>query len=326
MAEIVTTTSKLLVQVITGGRPNLKERHTAKLLNEVAKVADVEWCIREDHVDGYELDEFPMNVYTTDFANEFARTHWRHPVTKWEPGGFFGAFPGREWACRSAAERGYDAVIQLDDNIVNIGPVGASRACYREGITTISEQFSILAELSASTNASMLGFQLNSVVPRRSAPVLRPGYPYSLFIEKVGPGRLPYYGPFEDDIMHALEYSLHGGPQRTAAVIDSLTYKKDHASKTGMRGHYNPLRGLEIARRYRKNVKLVEAPRSSSPVETERGVRHHLNTRGFSPVRVIDRDRYTPVAERLSDIVRNGYRACGERAKQKMTHRASTPA
>lgn len=325
MTEPLTTPVKILVQVITGGRPELRERYTAKYLEELSQIATVEWCIREDHVAAYEKDDHPFNVYTTEFANEFARTHWRHPKAEWKPGGFFGAFPGREWACRSAAERGYDAVLQLDDNITDVGPIAATKRQYVRGITSTSELVALLAEFQASTNASMLGFQLSSVIPRRHPKIMRPGYPYSIFMEKVGPGRLPYYGPFEDDIMHALEYSLNGGPGRTAAVMDTLTYRKDSQSKSGMRGHYNPQRGLEIARRYPRNAKLVEGPRTSSPTEKERGVRHVLNTRGFTPVRINDAERFARAEERLRDIISQGKAATRVTNRDKIMRRADNP-
>lgn len=320
--EELRTSSRLLVQVITGGRPLLSERPTSKLLPELAEIADVEYCIREDHIEGYETDGFAFNPYTVDFANEYARTHWRHPMAEWSPGGFFGAFPGREWAALSAERRRYDAVLQLDDNITHVGPVYATRDSYREGITSIAEMSSILAELSASTNASMLGMQLNTVIAPKQARILRAGYPYSFFIEKVGPGRLPYFGPFEDDIMHALEYALHGGPGRTAAVVDSLTYRKEPSSKSGMRSHYNPHRGMEIARRYRKNVKIIETKRTSNPVETEKGIRHVLNTKGFTPVRIEDSKRYRAASRRLAEIVALGSAATREANRQKMLRRA----
>lgn len=311
---------KLLVQVITGGRPILAERMTAQYLPELAEIADVEWCIREDHVDSYERDDFPFNVYTTDFANEYARTHWRHKVAEWAPGGFFGAFPGREWACRTAEERGYDAVLQLDDNVKRLGVVGAHRPFYRE-ISSTLEIVSIMAELSASTNASMLGIRLDSIPPSARTKVLRPGFPYSFFIEKVGAGRLPYYGPFEDDIMHALDYGLSGGSQ-TAALIESISYVKDSASKSGMRSHYNPQRGLEIARRYPRNVSLVHALRTSGPKETERGVRHTLRTTGFSPVRVIDSPRYARVRDHLTGLLAGARQARSMANRKKMRDRA----
>ena len=310
----------LLIQVITGGRPKLAERPTSRFLKELSRIGTVEWCIREDHILGYERDAFPFNPYPVEFANEYARTHWRHSESRWEPGGFFGAFPGREWACLSAEERGYDAVLQLDDNVRDLGLVNAHLPAYRDGAGP-ADLLSALAELSASSNVAMLGAQLNSAPPSPRAKVLRTGYPYSVFIEKVGPSRLPYYGPFEDDIMHALDYALPETPI-TAGVVDAIRYVKDSKSRTGMRSHYNPLRGLEISRRYPRNVRLQLGPRTSSPVDQTRGVRHYLNTSGFTPVRILDRERYGRAVSYLSDRLTAGREAYRGQTFRKLERRA----
>lgn len=282
----------------------------------------VEWVVREDQVDEYERDDFPINTIPMEFSNEYAASHWRHPVAVYEPGGFHGAFTGREWAMRTAQERGFDAVLQLDDNIIRVGPISATRTAYAS-VTSPREMYAILAELLFSTNCATLGFQLSSVVPKRKAFVLRPGYPYSSFMEKTGPGRLPYYGPFEDDIMHALEYGLKGGPGRTAGVMDYFTYAKESVSTGGMRKAYNSARGLEIAKRYPRNVKLSVARRTTSPNDTSKGVRHFLNTNGFTPVRVLDRKRYTPAAASVERIAREALAAYTHHAKVKFERRAA---
>lgn len=73
---------------------------------------DFEWVIREDHVEEYEADDLPFNVYPLDFVDEYAPAHWRHPTAEYERGAFAGAFSGREWAMGTAEERGYDMVLQ----------------------------------------------------------------------------------------------------------------------------------------------------------------------------------------------------------------------
>lgn len=314
---------RILVAVISGKRPALAARPTARMLDELfAEFGAVEWVVREEQAPDYELDAYPINVIPMEFSNSYAATHWRHPLMPCEPGGFHGAFTGREWAMRTAQERGFDAVLQLDDNILEVGPISATRPAYRT-VTSTSEMYRILAELSASTNAATLGFQLSSVVPKRVAPTLRPGYPYSSFMEKTGPGRLPYYGPFEDDIMHALEYGLKGGPGRTAGVIDYLTYAKESSNTGGMRGHYSSTRGLEIAKRYPKNVTLSVGRRTSSPNDDSVGVRHWLNTNGFTPIRVLDRERYTAAAADVARIARAALGAYTDIARAKFERRAS---
>jgi hypothetical protein len=294
-------TPRLLVAVITGGRPRLADRPTARLFDELGKhgYADVEWVLREDHVDAYETDERPLNVYPLDWANGYAKAHWRHPVTRFEPDGFHGAFTGREWAMRTAEERGYDAVLLLDDNVKALGPINSSIPSCRAAMSP-GRMLRILADLCLSTNARMCGAQLNSVPPTK-VRILRPGYPYSVYVEKTGPGRIPYFGPFEDDIMHALDYALDGGPNRTAAVVEAFRYEKTsrRTNTGGMRKHYTDGRGLEIARRYPNNVRLKVTRGTSSPRDKTRGVRHVLNTRGFTPVRVVDHDLYREAADQV---------------------------
>lgn len=300
---------RVLVSIITGGRPALAARPTRLFADSLcaAGFADIEWVIRSDHAAQYERDEYPLNVYDLGWASQFAKAHWRHPTAKWEQGGFFGAFPGREWAMRSAEDRGFDAVLQLDDNIETIGVLNCTQPAYREALDAGSV-LRILADLCLSTNARMVGGQLNSVIPTGLVSTLRPGYPYSVFVERTGPSRMPYFGPFEDDIMHALEYARNGGPNRTAAVVvDTIRYNKEYKAKGGgMRTQYNAARGLEIARRYPENVRIGFGSKSSSPRDTERGVRHFLNTKGFTPIRVTDRERFTAADSRLRDALDRG--------------------
>lgn len=314
---------RVLVAIITGGRPELDARPTRQYVEPLraAGITDVEWVIRADHAPGYERDDLPLNVYSVKWASAFARAHWRHPTAVWEHGGFFGAFPGREWAMRSAEERGYDAVLQMDDNVTTLGLLNSTMPAYRAALDG-GEVLRVLIDLCLSTNARMLGGQLNSVMPTGLIQTVRPGYPYSVFVERCGPGRMPYYGPFEDDIMHALEYARHGGPNRTAAVVDAIRHKKEYKSKGGMRTAYDATRGLEIARRYPENARIGMGRKSSSPRDNERGVRHFLTTKGFTPVRVTDLDRYTAADRRLREALVVAERLKREQDARKIARRA----
>jgi hypothetical protein len=313
---------KLLVQVITGGRPLLESRPTRKILAQLTLggFTDIEWVLRADHVEQYERDDYPLNSYPVSWANEYAKKHWRHPTAVFEPGGFHGAFTGREWAMRSGEERGFDAVLQLDDNITLMGLMNCTRPTYREAMDPAT-MVRLLAELTDCTTAAMCGMQLNSVPPVK-VQTIRPGYPYSCFIEKTGPGRMPYFGPYEDDIMHALDYGLNGGPLRTAAVVEGLVYLKESKSGTGMRKHYDASRGLEIARRYPNNVSLKVSRRTSGPVDKSLGVRHFLRTRGFTPVRVTDRDRFLAAEKQLHDGITQAIQLQRASARAKTAKRA----
>jgi len=53
----------------------------------------------------------------------------------------------------------------------------------------------------------MVGANLDAI-PYVKLQIARAGFTYSMFVEKVGPGREPWYGPFEDDITHAFQYGI----------------------------------------------------------------------------------------------------------------------
>lgn len=320
--------TRLLAAVVTGGRPRLQDRMTAAFFDDLRLHGfDVEWVLREDHVADYETDETPQNVYDLGWANGYARAHWRHPVTRFEPDGFHGAFTGREWAMKTGEERGYDAVLLLDDNVKYIAPVHAQMVECR-AVMGPGRMLRTLADLCLSTTARMCGAQLNSVPLSTNVKVLRPGYPYSVYVERTGPGRLPYFGPFEDDIMHALDYALHGGPNRTAAVSDPLRYVKTSVKQNagGMRGHYTGQRGLEIARRYPANVRLKVSRSTSSPADKTgaRGVRHILSTKGFTPVRIVEPDLYAKAAEAVRQATLDATANRRAVARKKIRDRSTT--
>lgn len=314
---------RLLIAIITGGRPLLSDRPTRRLFESLSILGDIEYVVREDQALGYEDDPgVSLNTYSVAWADRYARTHWRHPRAVCEPGGFHGAFTGREWAMRSAQERGYEAVLQLDDNVTQFGPVDATRTTYYRDIVQPADSVRALVEIAMSTNLWMFGAQLTSVQVKGDYPIARPGFPYSVFVEKTGDGRMPYYGPFEDDIMHAMEYGLNGGPGRTAGLTQAITYTKESKSKTGMRKHYNPERGLELVRRYPRNAKLIDGPGSSSPTSKGRAVRHMLNTKGFTPIRITDRERFDAARTELERLVAVSRERLDLEARKKIAKRA----
>lgn len=123
--------------------------------------------------------------------------------------------------------------------------------------------------------------------------------------------------------MHALEYAIHGGPNRTAGVVEGIRYIKDHARQTsGMRGSYDTTRGLYIANHYPKNVRLGMGPRTSSPTESTRGVRHFLNTRGFTPIRVTNPDRFATAEDEFRSIMARAQQAWRDADRAKIARRA----
>lgn len=315
--------ARVLVSVITGGRPALKDRPTARWFPTLQAngFTDIEWVIREDHAEAYERDDQPVNVYPLAWANEYSRSHWRHPTFPFTPGGFHGAFAGREWACRSAEQRGFDAILQLDDNVDALGLIESKTPAYQR-VLNPGRMLHLLVELTLASNAWMCSPRLDSIVPPARPKILRPGYPYSVYVERTCPGRMPYYGPFEDDIMHAIEYATNGGPMRTAAVCEAFTYHKRPRTTDGMRAHYQSDRGLELIKRYPGNAKLSVARATSSPRDKTKGVRHFLNTRGFAPIRVTDPARFSTAEAEVRDRMAAAIQSKREWDRDKIRHRS----
>lgn len=249
--------SGLLVAVISGGRPRVKERPTARFLPSLKAYApaDIVWAVSEKDAPGYESDGHPLVVYPRDWALEYATRHWMNPTPP-DPDGFLGAFPGREWACLEAERRGCWGVLQIDDNVTMLALQRGSRAAYQVIRDAGSLGFfaDVLGALSLSTNARMVGAQLQAAASS-SSTLLRPGFPYSMFVERVGTGREPWYGPFEDDITHALQYGSRADGA-TAAVVASLRYTKESRSTSGMRSAYNHERSKQLQRLFPEGAKV----------------------------------------------------------------------
>lgn len=301
----------LMVAVITGGRPKLKERLTAGFLTELrdAGFGNAAWIMNERDAPAYEQDGNEVITYTQEWAYEYASAHWMR-VEAPEPDGFFGAFPGREWACRVAEERGYWGVLQLDDNIETLrfrrGTAASMRVVDLNGGMGLYAD--LLSGLALSTNAMMIGAQLAAVIPSKSeaAQIVRPGFPYSCFIEKVGEGREEWYGPYEDDITHSFQYGdRHDGV--TAAVVPALTYAKESKSKTGMRAKYDSTRSVQLQRMMPQSVKIgIRATRSNGKGEPR--VFHSMSAGAIrNPVTIRDRPLFTSVKSRLEAVTREWF-------------------
>jgi hypothetical protein len=238
----------VLPVVISGGRPLLSQRCTTRLLPALKGVtADPVWMVREDRAPEYERDQFEVATFGRAEAEEYAARHWigHEPFA---PGAFLGGFTEREWACRLAEERGCWAVLQLDDNIQQLRPFSGLKGTQAVAMANGGLGFyaDVLAAITLSTNSHMTGASLSSVNPSNQPRMfVRAGFPYSLFLERVGPRREEYFGPFEDDIMHACQY-LARADDACSAVVAPLAYLKEHTTKTGMRSHYNNERSRGI--------------------------------------------------------------------------------
>jgi hypothetical protein len=303
----------LLVAVITGGRPTLKARSTSRFLDEckAAGVADVVWVLNERHAETYERDDNPFVTYTDAWAYEYAAGHWMSPERPPEFGGFLGAFAGREAACREAERRGCWGVLQLDDNIVARYWQRATRG----GKAVLNERggygfiVDVLVGLAKSTNARMVGAQL-AAVSISEHRVARTGFPYSSFIERVGPGREEWFGPFEDDITHALQYGDRADGA-TTALSPMLRYQKASAATgktkdlSGMRSQYGHERSKNLQRLNPHSTRVMVKAKTSNG-RGEPRVFHQMPAGAIrNPLVVHDPVLFGRVADRLLDAAKH---------------------
>lgn len=285
----------ILPVVISGGRPALGLRCTTRLLPGLHGItADPVWLVREDRAPAYERDGHEVVTFGVEEAEAWAESHWFAPEP-YRRGGFLGGFTEREWACRLAAERGFWAVLQLDDNIRRLDMFtgyAASTNVVKEngGLGLFAD---LLAAVTRSTNSRMTGAKMSAVNPRSEAGMFaRPGFPYSLFLERVDrPDREPYYGPFEDDILHAYQYASRAD-DATTALVYPISYTKEHVvtAKTGMRAAYNHRRAAGL---------VAVAPEVARAMV----IQGHSNGRGEA--RVFHRMKAGAVGSRTPLVVRD---------------------
>lgn len=316
----------LLPAVISGGRPALRQRHTYQLLRDLHGVtADPVWVVMDEHAAGYERDGHEIVSYSREWAEPYARAHWTG-MKALEPGGFVGAFPGREWACLLAEERGCWGVLQLDDNIHTLSVISGYAYAVRVaaehgGLAMFAD---VLAAVTQSTNGRMTGAFLRSVNPNYKFTTARVGFPYSLFIERVGDGREHWYGPYEDDITHAYQYGTRGAPG-TSVVVPVLNYGKDSAGGGGMRvkGGYDNMRSVALQRLFPESAKLiVRATRSNGKGDAR--VFHYMSSKAIrNPITVTNRELFDATTAYLEELGRELAAAQRADLKQKVATRAA---
>lgn len=290
----------VLPVVISGGRPQLRDRQTRRLLAPLEGVtADPVWCVRDDRAAGYERDRWEVVPYPRAEAEDYAAAHWMGPGP-YEPGAFLGCFTEREWACRIAEERGCWAVLQLDDNLRRltafVGYASSAKVvAARGGLAMFAD---LLAAVTLATNSRMTGAKLQAVNPATEpGTFVRPGFPYSLFVERVGPGREPYIGPVEEDILHAYQYA-GSAEAATAALVYPLAYIKNHGGRgerSGMRVYYRAgVRAVGLQRMAPEMARLV-VRQTHSNGRGEPRVFHWMEPGAIarrSPLAVRDRDLF----------------------------------
>lgn len=317
----------LMVAIISGGRPKLKQRPTAAFVRGLrdAGFGEVVWIVSDRDAPGYERDGCEIATYTHEWAYRYAAGHWMR-VERPDPDGFYGAFPGREWACLEAERRGYWGVLQLDDNIETLrfrrGTAASMRVVEENGGMGLYAD--LLAAISLSTNAATVGAQLAAVIPsrRESSQIVRAGFPYSCFIEKITPDREHWYGPYEDDITHSFQYGDRADGV-TAAVMPCLTYAKESKSKTGMRAKYDSTRSVQLQRMMPQSASIgIRATRSNGKGGPR--VFHSMAPGAIrNPVTVHDKDLFAGVKSRLESLTREWFALETEANRQKVKDRLS---
>lgn len=293
----------LLIAVISGGRPAVKQRPVEKLLDQLPARVKPVTVISSHDAEGYRYARTEPVIYDRAWAIDYARDHWVHVKPAPEPGStaMFGAFPGREWACREAEARGCWGVLQLDDNIDYLRFLSGGQAgvLTRDRLGGLPFWVEVLARIARGSNARMVGGQLEAVISREKPIIARPGFPYSMFIEKVGDGREPWYGPVEDDIQHALAYGTRA-EDGTAAVVPLLRYHKETSSKTGMRKMYDHSRSAPL-QRLRPEAASIQLMASKANGRGGPRVFHKMRTGAIrNPLLVRNRDEWETAREMLT--------------------------
>ena len=297
----------ILVAVISGGRPELKQRPTHKFLPALhaAGVNDVVWVVSDRDAPRYEDDGHPLVVYSREWAEEYAAGHWLLPGQP-VPGGFLGAFPGREYACLEAERRGCWAVLQLDDNIVRLAFPRGAAASFEIGrrMGQLAGFLDLIAAVTLSTNGRMVGANLDAI-PYVKLRVARAGFTYSLFLERVGAGREEWFGPFEDDITHGFQYGTrHDGA--VPIVLPLLRYMKTGVREkqaTGMRAAYDHTRSVQLQRIFPESAKVgIRAKHSNGKGEAR--VFHTMLPGAIrNPMVVTDSELSLQVKTRMEDLL-----------------------
>lgn len=322
--------AKILPVVISGGRPTLRQRPTAKFLPALHGVtADPVWLVLNDQAGEYEQDGHELVTYPRAWAEEYAASHWAG-VDPLAPGGFLGSFTTREAACNLAEDRGYSALLMLDDNLNWLGCftglVAGCRVIARHGgLGFIAD---ILAAVTLATNSRMTGAALDSVNPAGKAGVFaRAGFPYSIYIEELGPGRPPYWGPSEEDILHAYEYAADATPA-TAALVCPLHYRKSSKTGGGMRGFYKTNKRAVSLQRAAPEMARLGVRKTTSNGRGAPRVFHTMQAgaiAGRTPLAVTDRGLFEAARDAVAALAPEMTAEYRLQVEAKITRRAANP-
>jgi hypothetical protein len=220
-------------------------------------------------------------------------------------------------------------VLQIDDNIVQIYIFTAygiaSRTAHAFG--GLGLYADIIAAVCASTNAAMCGASLASVNPVGDKMAFaRRGFPYSLFAEKTGPGRMPWHGPSEDDIIQAIQYGANASAD-TAALLPPLRYQKDNTRYDGgLRRWYDDTRSVGLQRMHPEAARLV-VRRSRSNGRGEPRVFHQMNPMAVrTPLVIRDKELFGAARDHTLAVARATAKAVHEDLPRRVAEKAAKAA
>lgn len=197
--------AKILIAEISGKRPGTsKERPTEKFDYEFDKV------IISNNSDGYVTD-WPIANVPSEYADWYKQNIAISDKAYYAP-------MNRSYAIKYARERGYDYLIQLDDNIIKYSICFATksgRGVFRTLKNTYdldemhNDMFRYLIEVLENTSAVMAGMTLPGVgLPNHGWLAER--FDYSAFVLKLSKCPDYFQGDFEDDIEYRLKLKQMG--------------------------------------------------------------------------------------------------------------------
>lgn len=196
----------------------------------------------------------------------------------------------RSYAIKYAREHGYDYLVQLDDNIVELGietlcEINGTMARRRIiGIDLFDDFVTMFACVLDNTNAAMVGCNLAGLsVP--GDKFLAERYCYSLFMLNLSCCPDVFQGDFEDDIEYRLKCGQMGKPVvQVVCMRYGKTSQKLNKDLTGCRAEYlkqGIKRGEHMSKLYgdKYYAKMTNKSRSTMATAAKENVyfRHVLN-------------------------------------------------
>lgn len=224
---------RILIAEISGKRPGTaKQRPTERFESQH------DWVIISNNSEGYVTDKPIINV--PDDYREWYCANIKNSDNAWY------APMNRSYAIKWAREKGYDYLVQLDDNIVNLQittVVENNGIMIRRRITSSKDMLDDYIDMFISalknTNAVMAGGQLAGIGVKDGAHFIKEGYVYSIFCLKLKQCPDVFQGDFEDDIEYRLKCKAMGVPVvQITPFRYSKTGQKHSADLSGCRAEY----------------------------------------------------------------------------------------